>query len=327
MCGIIYVSRKNGAAAKTALKRYIKQQDRGSNGFGVVAWNASGLTYKRFMHEADMRTAVKLLPHENILLHHRFPTSVVNLPETAHPIRVKNRELSNEYYLLHNGHISNDMELHEKHLALGYRYSTEIETRYVVQKRLYYGSASWNDSEALGIELARAIEGKSTKVDAKGAIAYMILQVKRGKPIALYYGTNGGNPLTRLQKNDITIIASEGYAPIAANIGYRLDLATQTETQSGISLISQPATHSRGYSDTEYKWGHSTMTYKSGKTATELEMELEEIEDMIAEAQERYHAAIEKGDDTAEADANTTLAFYREEYSRTIAQLETALLT
>lgn len=234
MCGIVYNWRTDGRpAAKQTLKRYNAQKDRGDDGFGFIAISSTGKidAYKRYQSESEARAGLSPLPHSHVLFHHRFPTSTINIAESAHPIEVRHDELKHAYYVVHNGVISNPQELRTRHLALGYRYQTEIETKYHASSgQVYSGATVFNDSEALAIELARTIEGKQPRVEARGSIAYVVLEVNRAnRLVATYYGTNGGNPLTVSRANGL-LVASEGGKAIPPDTCYRVDAKTGAES-------------------------------------------------------------------------------------------------
>jgi predicted glutamine amidotransferase len=244
MCGIVYAFRKDGKPArKRIMKRYTKQKARGSDGYGYVALNKEhGLAeYHRSMEESEVREAITKQTAAHILFHHRYPTSTNNLPEAAHPIEVRHKELEHTYYVVHNGVIRNPDELKEEHEALGYEYSTVISTEYVAKNgQRYYGAEEYNDSEALAIELARTIEGLQPKVRAEGTIATMVLQMDKAgtQALALYFGTNGGNPLTVTEDETALVIASEGGKAIPGNIMYRTDFVTHETETVNVPLVS-----------------------------------------------------------------------------------------
>lgn len=272
MCGIVYVRRHDGKPArKQVLKRYGKQEDRGSEGFGYVSIGDQNevLGYKRYQTEREVRQALEKSSSPHVLFHHRFPTSTINIPESAHPIRVKHKELKYTYYVVHNGVLSNSRELFYAHGKLGYKYSTLIQPLYRSAKgKEFLGDATFNDSESLAIELARTIEGLQPSVKATGTIAYLVLQVRDKKACALYYGTNGGNPLTIEKTATGTCIASEGGRAIPENKGFRLDFATDEITETHVKLIPYaPYKPAIGYSTYNYDYRGN---YAKTKTSAEL---------------------------------------------------------
>jgi predicted glutamine amidotransferase len=263
MCGIVYVWRKDATpAAKKVLKRYHKQRGRGTDGFGYVAVGDTHIVeeYERYMTEQDASKALLESQSKHILFHHRYPTSTVNVPETAHPIFVRNGELKHSYYVVHNGVINNARELKKKHTELGYSYNTEVTTQYqTAKKRTYYGATEFNDSESLAIELGRTIEGLQPEVTATGSIACIVFQAnKAGTRIeAVYYGTNGSNPLTITEDDYSLCIASEGGTPIQARTMYRLDVTTRERSTVNVPFKLTPA-------KVPYPYQTNTYHYQNG---------------------------------------------------------------
>lgn len=243
MCGIVYVKRLDHAKAnKQALKRYSKQQHRGTEGYGYIGVKSNGTIspLARFQFEHELRTKLGASSLTEVLLHHRYPTSTPNVPEAAHPLLVANKELQYNYYVVHNGVLTNEETLREVHEGLGYRYLTDIKTQYRTQKgHVYTEAVVFNDSEAFAIELARTIEGLQSECNAKGAIAYIAYQVDKqsGKVIAVYFGTNGGNPLLVQRTNEFIAVCSEGAGQkVKANQAYRLDPITNMILECTVPL-------------------------------------------------------------------------------------------
>ena len=133
--------------------------------------------------------------------------------------------MDNKYFLIHNGHISNFETLQEEHEKEGFNYKTATPC-----KKSYYGKDTEDyvtDSEALGIELAKFIEGKTKKIGCTGLYAFMLLQMTRNnEPIAIYYGRNG-NPIKFYQNEKLMLMASEAKGLILPiDKLYRYDLGT-----------------------------------------------------------------------------------------------------
>lgn len=266
MCGIVYVKRLDGKQAqKQVLKRYSKQQHRGSEGFGYIGVKSNGaispLQRTQFEHEIRIKLGASSLTE--ILYHHRYPTSTPNVPESAHPLLVANKELQYNYYVVHNGVLQNEEDLKEIHEKLGYKYLTEIKTQYRTKKgHVYTSEEVFNDSEAFAIELARTIEGLQPECNAKGAIAYIAYQVDKasGAVIATYFGTNGGNPLMVQRNKEFITICSEGAGtPVEANKAYRIEPSTSDIVECSVKL--QPF-----YTPSKIGYYQSTGDYKNGST-------------------------------------------------------------
>ena len=92
MCGIIYVSRKDGLSASPIVaKRYHEQKKRGKEGFGYIAIeNGYVKSVARECTEKAIMAKLKKETSSHILFHHRYPTSTENYSEVTHPIVVKN---------------------------------------------------------------------------------------------------------------------------------------------------------------------------------------------------------------------------------------------
>lgn len=321
MCGIVYVQRKdNKTAVKQVLKRYKAQKARGSEGFGYVAIKQSGRATEshRFMTEHEVRTKLESTKHSHILFHHRYPTSTPNVPESAHPIPVTHAELQYDYYVVHNGVITNDEKVKPEHDKLGYVYTTEICNQFVTQKGTVYNDGTqYNDSETLAIELARNIEGLTNKVKTEGSIAYIVLQMAKDthQAIALYYGTNGGNTLTLDDTKEFTVIASEGGKAINDNICYRMSLPDGTTTE--YLQVQVPAMHRApavGYNTTQTKrpntaWPYGSeygsydeydyprpKSYKHSRTLNTIEDDMADLEQEIIGLQGDVAYSLAEGD-------------------------------
>lgn len=347
MCGIVYVKRLDHAkAAKQVAKRYSKQAHRGKDGFGYIGVKASGtispLQRTQFEHEIQTKLGASSLTE--ILFHHRYPTSTPNVPEAAHPLLIANQELKHNYYVVHNGVISNDEALKEVHLKRGYTYQTEIKTQYRTRKgHVYTEEVVFNDSEAFAIELARTIEGLQPACMAEGAIAYIAYQVDKtsGKVLNVYFGTNGGNPLTMQWDKNFICIASEGGKAIEANKSFKLNADTNEVLEVNVKLQPIPTKRNMGYhtitihntldgarefTDTfgterlhrpyESDYGYVDNTgYKKDedKTLGELEVELEDIDEEIIGAVGDIQYSKESGD-IEEADS------YNQDYQNLITR-------
>jgi glutamine phosphoribosylpyrophosphate amidotransferase len=211
MCGIIYSkSDHNCSVINTILKSYEAQKHRGQEGFGFVAIYKNKVAMYKTKDEKSITKLLKgMKGASEIIFHHRYPTSTPNLSECAHPIKVQNESLQYNYYMVHNGVISNDDDLFDLHSKNGFDYTTKVVTKQITHDSVYE-TYCYNDSECLAIELAMFIEGKSEGIKASGSIAFVMVQTdKNEKPLAIFYGRNGGSPL-KLEKNKgLTTISSE----------------------------------------------------------------------------------------------------------------------
>jgi hypothetical protein len=130
-------------------------------------------------------------------MHHRFPTSTVNVRRAAHPFTTKAHFGNHEYVLVHNGHIANAAELKEEHEKLGIGYYSVLD------------DGTFNDSEALLWDFARYIEGQQDKLVAYGGIAFICMKLVDGALDKLYFGRNT-NPLNMDRSKYGLILSSEG---------------------------------------------------------------------------------------------------------------------
>lgn len=215
MCGIIYVKRKDGRPAhKSVLKRYYKQKHRGSDGFGYVAIQDNKIVnYMRSPIEHEIVTALRKETAHEILFHHRFPTSVPNIEEGAHPLYVNHDDeakLKHQYFVVHNGIIRNDEEMKKDHEKLGFKYRTEISRKFTTFLGHEFDiETKWNDSEALAIETALALDDKKEDIGAKGVAAVVALQVQ-GVDVVARFAYRNTNPLNYYTNDALTILSSEG---------------------------------------------------------------------------------------------------------------------
>lgn len=200
MCGIFGTK-----SYKKLIKKYNKQRTRGYQGFGVLNVTKSGkIEIYRQTEEQDFikdLTKIKDKGGKFCFVHHRFPTSTKNLKSQTHPIKVTDKKFEFDYYLMHNGVISNTNELKAKHDKLGIEYSSLLTYKTTMSsfmgKSTWY-EYKWNDSNSLAVELARLIENQTEDLDTvKGTFAFIMVQVnkKTGKFHKVFVGRNSGNPL------------------------------------------------------------------------------------------------------------------------------------
>lgn len=212
MCGLAFAFSKRGrGVGKQVYEMYKAQESRGKEGFGYVAiHNGNIVAVERAQKEEGIKHKLLAEKSELILFHHRMPTSTKNTLGTTHPIFVSNPELEFDYYVAHNGVITNDDVMKTRHEGLGYIYTTEF-TEHVIAKykngvteELDADRAVYNDSECLAIELARYIEGLSNRVDTSGSAAFWVVQLEKSgtRVETIFFGKNKGRDLkiTRSKK-------------------------------------------------------------------------------------------------------------------------------
>lgn len=193
---------------------YFAQKSRGMQGYGFVEIGKGKVGKpQRTMHEHEIMRLLQQATANEILFHHRWPTSTPNVPEAAHPIPVSHACLKYDYYGVHNGVIRNTEELKKKYEKLGFSFTTTVETVYRAGKHIYDEevTSKINDSEFLMIDLALAIEKDKEALDSIGSIAFIMLQVEKDsrKPVKLFYGRND-NPLKINITADVMTLSSAG---------------------------------------------------------------------------------------------------------------------
>lgn len=214
MCGLVYVLRKDGRPAyKSVLKRYRAQAERGKEGFGYVAIkNNEVVSYKRAPTEREIIDALTKEDANEILFHHRNPTSISNIEEAAHPILIENEMLRYQYFFVHNGVIRNDKELKKKHEELGFLYSTEAMLGLMprTSENIYSRGSMWNDSEALAIETALAVEDLQHQIDTEGPAAAICIQTDKKRVLNRFFFRNNANPLVFHEDKVLVTLTSTG---------------------------------------------------------------------------------------------------------------------
>lgn len=288
MCGIIHCKKTNKSeiAKKLVAKRYDKQSARGKEGFGFVEIkNGFVVGEIRTQTEKEILEHLEKSEADEIMFHHRYPTSTPNVIESTHPIKVSNPKLKYNYYVIHNGIISNDDDLKADHLTQGFYYTTAITKKWITTGNVYK-SELFNDSEALAIDFALAIEN-NTEIKAKGSIAIIALQYEKetGKAISLYFGRNSGNPLCIEQDRNFFSLSSESGKQLDSDILYKLDYDTNeiTEEKKRIGDYFDYKDWT-GYDTTKTKWkDYTDHLDEDDFEIGDYEM-IQELEDEISNA-------------------------------------------
>lgn len=202
MCGLIGVKNLIDDVPVNQVVRtlYEGQKSRGSDGFGFV-----GLTKKRIStYRATTEKGIVKYLNENkfdeILFHHRLPTSTDNTIPTTHPFEIKMESIGKKYYFAHNGIINNDDDLWDKHLQLGIDY-----------KSMDKKNGIFNDSESLAWEFCLWLNGMIDKFEARGSVALLCLELdEKNKAQKLFFYRNEANPLKLFRSKQYLMISSEG---------------------------------------------------------------------------------------------------------------------
>lgn len=218
MCGILY-SRDKTDVGMRVKELFENQKSRGTDGFGIlevltdVKVNHNKIKVSRFVYEKDAIEYLSQSKANEILFHHRIPTSTKNSVKTNHPIIASNDIYENKYYLIHNGIISNCNELKEEHEKLGIKYNTIEKDKF-------------NDSESLLHELVLIIEGYKKESDIVGSLAFIMLQTdKSNNPKNLFFGRNG-NPLSLFELENSITLRSLGSENIESDKLFNYDYKT-----------------------------------------------------------------------------------------------------
>lgn len=218
MCGLIAGFNTNPKDTKKTKKindfiidQYEDQHGRGQKGFGIIRINPKGkVEIDRACEGTKFLLDLYLKESPMIIAHHRYPTSTENWLDQTHPMIVSNNLLKHDYYIIHNGVLTNDRQLREKHLKLGFVYTTEY------QEEPYYNKGEprikFNDSEALAVEMALLIEGQSQLVETENQAALIALQVNKKTGLAerVFFGKNGAADLKLDKRKGTLKISSEG---------------------------------------------------------------------------------------------------------------------
>jgi len=280
MCGIIYYKSFTGHAVnRSVLKHYLRQKERGHEGFGFVGVSKRKLMICRATRERKIKKYLKN-PYSEILLHHRLPTSTSNTIKTTHPIVVSQPICNNKYYLVHNGIMQNDTELKAKHEKMGIVYQTTQYSQYMTFWGRPENRYEFNDSEALAYEIALFLDGKQKGIEARGDVAFICLETDMSNnALKLHFARNNGSPLEMKRDAEFMVIASENVTnqDIPPNILYSYDYRTQTISQARIELAEYELF---GYDD----WG------------ADIEGRIVEYENAISEIEEALLEASLKGD-------------------------------
>jgi hypothetical protein len=207
MCGIISVKNLRDNRPVNGIVRilYENQRERGQLGFGFVGLNARRIDTYRATDEKGILKYLDGNEYDEIIFHHRLPTSTENTLKSTHPFVVAMDD--RRYYFVHNGVIQNAYDLKEKHEKLGIKYSSEEGN-------------SFNDSEALAWDFCLWLNGRQGKIDARGSVAFVCLEVdtKTNRAERLYFYRNSAARLKVYRDSSLLVIASQGnYAPVPEN--------------------------------------------------------------------------------------------------------------
>lgn len=229
MCGIIYSKNLQDNQPVNPLVKlmFLNQKDRGTEGFGFIGLSAERLDLYRATDEKGILSYLNGRPYDEILLHHRLPTSTKNTLQSTHPfiIDYDNRR----YYFIHNGIIANPQALKGYHS----------------KKNIVYASlnkdGTFNDSESLAWEFVLYLQGKITEIRAVGSAAFICLETDKRSYLAqrLYFYHNDGSPLKVYRDREFLLLSSAGNwaTNIQTNNLYYYDYATRKVISDRALLI------------------------------------------------------------------------------------------
>jgi hypothetical protein len=260
MCGLIIArAKKGGHTGNKVYSLYQKQRARGHDGFGYIAIKDGAVVdIRRAKTEDDIK---KHLDNERapvILFHHRLPTSTKNTIGTTHPMFVSNKELKHDYYIAHNGIITNAASLKAKHEALGYVYNTEFSEDLTATysdgtvEHIQSNTTVFNDSEALAIELARYLEGISDTVATTGGAAFWGVKLEKGtsRVVNIFVGKNAGRDLKQEIDKKWFVISSQTGRDLKPMVIHQVDLKTHAITELPLPIDeAKPVTTNYGFRD------------------------------------------------------------------------------
>lgn len=225
MCGIILGISQKEKVNTFVIDQLQDQLSRGKKGFGIVFIDKeNNIEIRRATHITKTLLDLYTKKSNIILLHHRFPTSTDNKMIQTHPIEINEGNLKYKYLIVHNGIISNDDELKEKHEKLGFTYQTEY-----TEITGTYEKVKFNDSEAAAIEIARLLDGQETELELNGSVAFIAIKINKEtkKAMSIYYGRNDGNPLKLAKSRGTMTLSSEGKGEeVKPFMLYNLDIKT-----------------------------------------------------------------------------------------------------
>lgn len=148
-------------------------------------------------HEEKILSWLKKYPANEVLFHHRWPTSTANVKNAAHPFSTKDF-FDTQYILVHNGVLWSEDVLFKAHSEIGINYSSMQPT------------GEFNDSEALLWDVALYLEGKQEALEANGSIAFICMALNKEHGDKLYFARNAGSPLNMTFNKKRLMLSSEG---------------------------------------------------------------------------------------------------------------------
>jgi hypothetical protein len=142
---------------------------------------------------------------------------------------------------MHNGMSYNHNDLLKEHSELGLDYSTYENLGNFDQ---------FNDSESLGVEIVRFIEGKTKKIESYGPAAIFLVQVDKQtqKVKQIFFSRNDRNPMKMFKNNGQLFLSSEGKGTdVAPDNLYSFDPLSEKMPLTKVKMVMPPAMPSAEY--------------------------------------------------------------------------------
>jgi len=242
MCGIIYAKNlKDNSPVNNLIKvLYENQKERGQQGFGFVGLNKERIGTYRATDERSIMRYLNERQYDEIVFHHRLPTSTENTLKSTHPFVIEIAD--RRYYFVHNGIVQNADELKERHAKRGIAYSSEEGDLF-------------NDSEALAWDLCLWLSNRQQKIEAEGSVAFVCLAVskKTNRAEKLYFYRNSGAQLKLYRDKTLFLLASEGnFAPVKESRLYFWDYQERQVRMSKFLDIRSPVSFTFNQYDYRY---------------------------------------------------------------------------
>lgn len=304
MCGLgLVMSMKKKHTGQRAFDIYKKQDHRGKQGYGFISIDNGHI--KQVFRSKDENSFKSALMKDNskiILLHHRFPTSTKNVLGATHPIFVRHAELKFDYYIAHNGVITNAHALKTEHEKLGYEYNTAFREKTVAvyndgrTEDMTSEVPVFNDSESLAIEISRHIEGLQDKINTRGAAAFIGIAVEKGgtKVDKIFFGKNKGRDLCVQETTKWYIVSSETGSDLEDLKLWQYKLETNQWYESDLPIdVAEPVCHV-GFHNS-FAQGTSTTSYDTKKLVEDVRLH-EDLKNAYYTQRERDETGVPAGE-------------------------------
>ena len=223
---------------KEVIDQLQDQISRGNEGFGILMIDKKNeIELKRATEITKALLDLYMTESSMIMMHHRNPTSSDNRLSQTHPIVVSNELLEHDYYVVHNGIISNTDDLKEEHEKLGFIYNTVRKSN--------FNREEYNDSESLAIEIAMYIEKQTKEISTEGSAAFMVVQIdkKTKKATNIFFGRKD-NPLKLSGRQGEIRLSSEGKGEnIIEKTLYKFSIKSPSLTKTSLIFKKEEKTN------------------------------------------------------------------------------------